>query len=423
VGISLSESLQRLGVAQPDIHHTYSTPTALESFLTRTIPDLETSGLVILTWEPIARAFPAQARAVLETVHRFVQRSQASLVTQGASGRRWLRNLVHNYANFRPLRFSSVRRSISAIVVAGSGPSLEQSAEAIRDHREHIAVFATASAVDPLLAHGIVPDLAAVTDASVFAGLQLRAAVHRAIPVAAGLSATRALSSLAGVLPLNEGTELEDMIYANSRIARFPPAGTITSTLLSLARTVTTAPVICAGVDLGWTDGRAHARPHANETFVDSRVDRLAPVRSVELHAGHGFSQPPDLEAYASTMVRHVQTNLSPAFVLNPTSAWPAGLRISTDEFKSLPIDHTVAGLEPDPAAPIRDRRVAIATAALNAAIARVRAGDDEALRDYGTRLALPQMLRSMRNDDAQAKREAHDSVLRELESARALLE
>lgn len=325
---------------------------SIDRFLAREITDLDTASIAVLEWRPVIEAVPGTAQEVRATLSAHVQQAQASLVTRGAFGRRWYRNRLHNYLNIRPVAPSPSARRIAAVVIAGAGPGLEHGIPAIHDARDRIELWATSSALNALSHAGIDADLVVATDAALYAWEHLRpllAGAGRAVPVAAPLAATRGLSACPRVAPLCENDPEDDALLVPERhgIPSIPPQGTVTTTAAGLARLLTTAPVVVAGADFAWLDGRSHARPHLSHTYRAGEATRTAPLatavyRQVSTHTdlGHGWTYDRTLATYARWFTAHAPQRYAPLSVLAPSPALAGLPAVGGNDLAAMPRRH-----------------------------------------------------------------------------------
>ncbi|MEE8440319.1 MAG: 6-hydroxymethylpterin diphosphokinase MptE-like protein [Spirochaetia bacterium] len=257
------------------------------AFLSSTLDEIETGSLTVLEWPPAASCFPSEADQVRKAVTEVVRRHQASLLTEGASGRRWLSNLVRNFSTLvRPVApRPDDAVGVSACVIAAAGPSLEEGLAAITPMRSRVSLWVTGSALDAVLAHGLEPDLIISTDAAVYASEYLRAATvdgDGLCPIAAPLTASRGIGDNAPVWPLSHGDHIESMIYEHLSIGptSVPAHGTVVGTAMHLALALQRWPVVVTGMDFAWHRLRSHARPHVSEIYRDLAGTRLTPPLS-----------------------------------------------------------------------------------------------------------------------------------------------
>ena len=259
--------------------------TSFAEFLRRHLGELQIEGLRVLEWPPSARAFPVVSRAANEAVRQVVQELNGGFVTTVAAGRLWLRNCVANLVNIPQVLSGPLCPERRPVVVAASGPSLEEALPLLRELRAHAELWALPSSC-PALAHaGLAPDLVVLTDPGYYAMHHLHFAAPRC-PVAMPLSAARGawgLPSRPGILLLEQPFPLERRFLDAARVAapRVPPHGTVAATAIGLALGATRGPIVLAGLDLAERDLLSHARPNAFDSLLHLQSTRLTPHASL----------------------------------------------------------------------------------------------------------------------------------------------
>ena len=254
------------------------------AFLSSVLDEIETSSLTVLEWPPSTSCFAGEAHQVRNAVTEVVRQHQASLLTEGANGRRWFSNLVRNFSSLvrpvAPRLDESVR--ISACVIATAGPSLEEGLEAITPARSRFSLWVIGSALEAVLTSGLEPDLIISTDAAVYASEYLRAAVvdqDRHHPIAAPLTASRGIGDNAPVWPLSHNDPVESMLYEHLSVGPtgVPAHGTVAGTAIHLALALQQWPIVVTGMDFAWHGYQSHARPHVSEAYRELAGSRLTP--------------------------------------------------------------------------------------------------------------------------------------------------
>ena len=284
ISMFLSSECHRNAIASGDVAWHPTSESDPATFLSSALNEIETGSLTVIEWPPSTSCFSNQADQVRKAVSEVVRRHQASLLTEGANGRRWLSNLVRNFSNLvRPVapRPDDTTR-ISACVIAAAGPSLEEGLEVISLIRSRISLWVMGSALDAVLARGLEPDLIVSTDAAVYASEYLRTAIvdeDRLYPIAAPLTASRGIGDSAPVWPLSHDDPVESMFYEHlsSGPTSVPAHGTVVGTAIQLALALQRWPVVVTGMDFAWHHLRSHARPHVVEVYRALEGTRPAP--------------------------------------------------------------------------------------------------------------------------------------------------
>ena len=211
-----------------------------------------------------------------------------------------MRNFFRNLPLIRRVARPAPARAVPWIV-AGAGPSLEESAAAIAGlTREGAAVLAVSAAEAALTARDIFPALVLAADGGNWALFHLHGLIRRVQRAAAcnaglyaaapytpalAVSLTAALPAPCAdfpLLPLTDGSVWQRVVLAALNIPRFalPARGTVTALAVDLALTLTGGDVFLAGMDLAHRDIQAHARPYALDRFGEENSSRLAPAFS-----------------------------------------------------------------------------------------------------------------------------------------------
>lgn len=425
VCVAVSNDLAARSVAAGDASWTPFSRTPLPHFLDRHVSDLDAASVSVVEWGPVVEAFPQEARIAREAVRSHLRRAQSSLLTQGGTGRRWLRNRIHNFLHVRPCVPRPGDRAVAAVVVVGSGPSLERSLDRLRPLRDRLDVWATGSALEACTRRGIAPDLVVVTDAAVYAGEHVRSALVgdlARIPIAAPLSATRSLAQADRVVVVSEGDDIDERLVGEAQRGRsssapvIPPHGTVTATAASLARSLTTAPIVLAGVDFAWYRGRSHARPHLSEVYLGSRSSRLSSssTRIAGVHLSQNrvsgyWSTERSLSTYADWLTASAHERFGPVYAIEPSPMLNGIPRIAPTDLRSWPTEHrstATAGAE----WPARNERARIVRRYLSDSEELVRAVSEPAFParsrsetaavNLAIQLALPELLRWYRKDE-----------------------
>jgi hypothetical protein len=446
IGCSLSSDLAQSMRTHPDgLWHPRHEGT-LHDFLTRELTDLDTASLLVVEWPPVAEAFPAVASEVRRTVSVHLRRGHGSLVTQGAAGRRWLRNRVHNYRHVRPAMPHRHGRGIAAAVLVGAGPSGEEALRHLASARDRIELWVTGSALDTTIRHGLTPDVVVVTDAAVYATEHLREVIagrYGSVPVAAPLSATRGISRCGRVYVLSEGDPFEHALFARAGYPApiVPPHGTVSATAAALIRQSGGVPIVCVGLDFAWRSDRSHARPHLSETYRRAAAGRLAPEATTVYAqtADHRHIGEPGgewrtnstLSTYAEWFRTDASSRYAPITALDPSPAIDGIPVIDPSVLHRLnPAYGRIGWTDVHwPPLPVRRR---ILTEQLHLALETTRGAreparprdlgrSEPALASLAARLALPELLRWYQ--DAEPRRSARwddvrSAIERELSGA-----
>ena len=291
---------------------------------------------LFLSWPPSQRAFPQEYRLCWENIRTLVETSRDILGTREFFGRRWLKNTLSFCAKVKHPHI--VRAGSSPILLAASGPSLETSLEPIKEHRASFFLIAISSALSPLLAAGILPDLCVSTDGGYWAKRHIAACpVPLAVPAEAAIPGP----CIEGrIVPLQYGDGPETQLLEDCGIPALPALrnGTASGTALELALTLTSGPVFACGLDLSPHRGFQHCQPNALEEDALLLDNRLQP-KETRLFSGQLHSRP--LEIYGRWFSDQSQ-RLAPRFCRLAAAGYRFKNRldqirdIDWDEFKTI---------------------------------------------------------------------------------------
>lgn len=318
----------------------------LIDFLRRELGELDAEGLRVIEWAPAAQLFPQVAREAREAVRQVAQELGGSFATIASAGRLWMRNSVCNFLGIeRPLGGAPCGAD-RPVLIAASGPTLEDALPLIREMRAAMDVWALPSACAALQASGVAPDLVVMTDPGYYAMHHLHFDAP-GCPIAMPLSAARGAWDLrpsrGGTTPtflLAEPVFHERALLGAAGIAAplIPPHGTVSATALELALTFTRAPVIISGLDMCSLDIRSHARPNAFDRLLQLQADRCHPHyglwygRSIQLHDApltrlNGVRATPAMRTYAGWFGAMPASRSQRIFRLLPSPVPIPGLR------------------------------------------------------------------------------------------------
>jgi hypothetical protein len=357
------------------------------------------------------------------------------MATEGWNGRRWLSNLARNFVSTEEVVLPGPARGakkVSACVVAVPGPSLEESLESVRALRPRLSVWAVGSALDAVLASGIVPDGIVSTDSTVYATQYLRGA-GSSIPVASPFTASRGVSDSRKCWPLSQLDPFELALFSSleTQPHGVPSHGTVTGTALHLALGISDWPVVLAGMDLAWKELRAHARPHLADHYRMACADRLHPELGTQFarwtllaDAGDGWRVDQSLRVYSEWFESRVDTGR--VLRMNPSPQAPSVPVVTADELKTLPQRHALPTFQTAPW-PEREQRADMVRSFLDGLARQIQSlvrspgnGPDAAQTQLLRRLALEKLLawkRTADTDDlisaARAAGETLESVYR----------
>ena len=257
-----------------------------EAFFRNAIHELEIDDLAVIEWAPSAAVYPETAKETLTSLSRTIAICNGNISTTLSFGRRWLRNIVHNYLAAE--RISRQLPKADLVVVAAAGPSLEYSLDLFLENRSSFFLIALPSSLSALLEKGLTPDLLVITDPGYYSAVHLAPVGQRKLRTAMPYTAVREASRYASeIVLLNQGTFLENAVLTRSGIPhlRIDQIGTVAGTALFLAGVIGKA-VVLAGLDLSHRDIQTHVRPHAFDPLVECSGKRTLPVQTIKYLRG-----------------------------------------------------------------------------------------------------------------------------------------
>lgn len=248
-------------------------------FLRSSVHELEAEGLAVVEWPASARLFPEVSLRANQSLHQLFREVRGTLVTTSALGRRWLSNSLSNFLGIDSLSpWLGSQTGNTPIVIAASGPSLQEGSDFLAAYRESIELWALPSSLNFLLSRDLTPDTVVLTDPSYYAFSHLRCAKDHNIHLIMPLSAARGSWRIsARVSLLNQETPVERALLeaAGAAVPRIPAQGTVAATALLLALGRGQSPVIFAGLDFCYRDIFSHARPNNFENWLEPTSNRL----------------------------------------------------------------------------------------------------------------------------------------------------
>lgn len=236
---------------------------------------------VFFSWTAAESVFPEDTKAVWQEIKSAVLKSRDVLATRSFFATRWLKNTVKYCVQLK--NPALIKKGTCDIVVAASGPSLMTSIPKLKAFRDDFFLIAVSSALLPLLAHHIRPDLVISTDGGYWAKKHLEANRFPAkdIPyaIAAEGSCPAELLEHSIVVPLYYEDGLEKEFLADCKIPAMSAQrnGTVSGTAAEFALSLTEGNIFFCGLDLAKTPAEQHCAPNALEQLKEIKDNRLNP--------------------------------------------------------------------------------------------------------------------------------------------------
>jgi hypothetical protein len=293
----------------------------LGTFLRNVLDESDALRIRVVEWPAGVQAFPEQAAAVRSALRDLLRTLRANYATTAAFGALWVRNALANFVSLREVW--SPGAPLPVLVIAASGPSLADALPYLSRVRDRIALWALPSAVRPLAAARLTPDLVVLTDPGLYATQHLVAGLGA--PIAMPLSAARGSWRFASRIVLfHQACIFEGRLtahFAGSPLFAIPPQGTVAASALALALATGHRCVVFAGLDFCYRDVLSHARPSLVEAWHLARTSRVRPYDAAL------YADAAEASAPAAGTLR-VSAALDAYARWFATAAFPPGVRV-----------------------------------------------------------------------------------------------
>jgi len=251
---------------------------ALEAFVSELFEKTGPDGVVWEVWPAFERLAPETA---LDWGRRFrdtYRTVQGSWLTQHRFGHRFWRNALRNFLGWdhpaTPVLGSR------PLVIAASGPSLDEGIDVLARNRGRIDLWALPSSFETLVRRDLVPDAGVTSDGGFYAREHLHRLSGTQVPLLAALgSASDPVLAGRRCFFFSQGMPVEQALLETlvPEVPQVPSQGTVAVTALRLALQATTGPVFIAGLDLAFRDLRGHTSPHTVDRRLEALQGRLTP--------------------------------------------------------------------------------------------------------------------------------------------------
>jgi len=241
-------------------------------------------------WPPVEGCAPSWITAVRDGVIAALRDLQSEVATIGSFGRLWITNAIRRSILTDTRGTATIR---GPLLIAAAGTSMSEAVRTVRTSgRPFPAVIAASSAVEPLIAEGVIPDLVFHSDAGFWAQRYRRSVASRTVPTVSPLRAAPGPGSAGrdeGVVLVQTGWFGEALAPDRDEWATGVEAPTVVGEIVDyLMRYVPATRVDFAGLDLCSRDLRTHAICHANDRYVSRVADRLHPEQTIRaLRSGY----------------------------------------------------------------------------------------------------------------------------------------
>jgi hypothetical protein len=301
------------------------------SFLESIIPDIEAQFVQIIEWRPACAIYGSRYVNLLSETVAFIKQIDANARTAGVFGRRWVKNFFKNLDCIQTV--CTVPRPPGPVIITGAGPSLEKVLPVIqRHHRTGTAfIIAVSSSVPALRAYSIMPDMIIATDGGTWALFHLYECMRGSpsfVLAASMIAALPSQCSTVPVVPITDRSLWQTTILNRLHIpyVSLVQRGTVTASAIDLALCISTGNIGIAGIDLGHSDIRSHARPNAFDRLQEEQASRYNPVYSQRFIRSSAIASGGSLDVYVAWFKQQVSAYPRRLFSLGSNSHVFAGL-------------------------------------------------------------------------------------------------
>ncbi|MGD9938385.1 MAG: motility associated factor glycosyltransferase family protein [Clostridia bacterium] len=266
-----------------------------EAALTAAIINAEARSIALVANPAFVAAYPETAASFRKVIAGFQDKDRINAATLGRFGRLWVRNLARNTAAI--VRYPGIKQvegifaGLPALVLA-AGPSLDEILDHLEEIRKRCILVCVDTALRSVLARGVEPDFVVVVDPQYWNARHLDRCV----------SPSSILVSEAAVWPqVLRGTFAATIFcsslyplgrYIEERVGEpkgiLGAGGSVATSAWDFARLLGCTPLFMAGLDLGFPDGKTHARASLFEQRALQSGTRLGPASSAAFQALRG---------------------------------------------------------------------------------------------------------------------------------------
>lgn len=229
-------------------------------------------------------------RAIEELVTQQIANRVRNIATLIHFGRKWCRHIFRSIAHSPvPLPDIPVFGS-DAVVVAAAGESLEAAAPVLREHRSSFRLVAVDTALGPLAACGLLPDMVIAVESQVInTGHFLTTTGQESVLIHDLTCHPDAIRLWPENRRFTVATRFAELRLFD-RIASYvedgmqlPGLGSVGVTACEIAARLTGGPIVLAGFDFSYVPGKPHAKHALSTTLSLIRSGRLTPDILYEL--------------------------------------------------------------------------------------------------------------------------------------------
>jgi hypothetical protein len=250
--------------------------TGIEQAMSRVPLDVE----VPLLLHPVLRRLAATAvDGAKELVERLLAGARANREARRQFAGPYLLNTLRNLpriANEGDVAMLSGAFQRTPAIILGAGPTLDDILPRLHEAKKHTVLIAADTALRPMLIEGLSPHLVVSLDPQPFNARHLTAlpSVPDTWLVGEGSLDPTAFSWFAGrtfVFNVSDHHPWPWLAEAGVRRGRLRAWGSVMTSAFDLALELGCGPILFAGTDLAYTDGRSYGTGTVYDTFWDDR--------------------------------------------------------------------------------------------------------------------------------------------------------
>jgi hypothetical protein len=270
-----------------------------------------------IDWPPAVRSGTAIADLLKSKFQKYLRDRAANLLTHFKNGAKYFENAIANFefqqspdAGCLFDRFRSI-----PVLIVSAGPSLDRNIRHLRGIEDRYFILAVDTAIRPLLAAGVTPHAAIIADPSELNARHVTGAIpqstcliaEQAVDPSALRAASRRFLFGLGLFP---DTLFGKFGFGKSRLDVW---GSVATAALDMACRMGANPIIFAGQDFAFSDGRDYA---ANTIYhgIPFSAEESGPLQEPDI-----FGQPvrttENLIAYRDFFTRKMQRSAGIRFI------------------------------------------------------------------------------------------------------------
>ncbi|WP_168203354.1 6-hydroxymethylpterin diphosphokinase MptE-like protein [Oceanispirochaeta crateris] len=247
---------------------------SLTTVLDKTLTRLNMRDIIFLEWPASKYLFPDECKHIRYKILEHLRILQGNEITKRQFSKLWICNGIRNYLrhDYSTCIASPLDR---AVILAASGPSLENHIDRIQELQKDYFIVALPSSLSILKEYDIIPDILFTTDPGFYAREHLKYLDPSTLCIAPVTASFRDNQNhLAGI---NQGSYIESLLFKNNELPFLAEMGTVAATALTFLKEICTHPIYIAGLDFCIKDIKMHAEPHSFKSIILKNENRFFP--------------------------------------------------------------------------------------------------------------------------------------------------